>query len=122
MEFRGIFDVTNAHRGFEVSSQVSYQPQFLPVEFGIGARFRDKRLKQYLFGIDPADTTQEQLEFSAQSELTTFVTGMLALPLSEHLISYGKFVYEELGSLSDSPLVPDDGVSELTLGVVYQWK
>ncbi len=120
-EFRGQSGMTSGHNGFETNTQISYQSRALPVELGIGVRYRDRKLNQYLFGVNQSESNESLPAYTAVGGMTSFISGMIALPLSRNLMSYLQIEYEDLGTLTQSPLVADNAVSQVILGVIYQW-
>jgi len=121
LEFNGLFDISDTSKGMEITAKVAYQLRSLPVEFALGARYRNDNLNQYLFGVSQSELNDDRSAYSADESVTGFISAMAAVPLARNLVGYGKISYEDFGEVSDSPLVDTDQTTEFILGVIYQW-
>ncbi len=120
-EIQAVSDLTNAHAGSEIRHKISYQLQSLPVKISIGAVYRSSSLNQYLFGVEPSEASGDLVEYAAEDSLTGFAGIGLSFPITQKLIGFGEIKYEDMGALSNSPLIVDDKLIHSTLGIVYRW-
>lgn len=116
-------DVSDAHGGIEAHAAVGYAlaPGAFEIIAEAGARFRDEKLNQYLYGVTAAEATPDRLEYAAQDTTTAFATLSVSHPLTDRLSAIGLVDYESFGRNEDSPLIDTSETVAVGLGLLMSF-
>lgn len=116
-------DISDVHNGYQATVFAGAEVELGPVilEGGIGARHRSSDLNQYLFGVTAAEATTARAAYSPGDSTTGFASLTAILPLSDTMALIGDVTFEDLGTLSASPLVSDDQRTSVAFGLVYRF-
>ncbi len=114
-------DVTNAHGGTEADISLGYviNAGGLQIDAAVGAKYRDDKLNQYLYGVSAAEATAGRSAFSAKNTTTAFANLTVAYPITDNLAAVAQIGYEDLGKNGDSPLVKKSSTTGIGIGVAW---
>lgn len=123
-EFDWMHDVSNSSEGAEAHASIGAQYMFsgIGVEAQIGMALRDGSLNNYLYGVGASEATAARSQY-VMGETTSYFGNLMALyEFNDKLMMLGGATYEELPiEAINSPLVEDDVVSSIFLGLIYQF-
>ncbi|WP_342076917.1 MipA/OmpV family protein [Yoonia sp. SS1-5] len=116
-------DVSDTHGGTEANVVVGYAiaPGSFVVSAEVGARFRDKDLNQYLYGVSATEATAARSAYAADQTTTAFANLAVVYPVTQTISAVGIVEYEDLGSNADSPLVDKSDVVGVGLGLIMSF-
>lgn len=116
-------DVTDAHGGTEADLSVGYVVAAGNFQFdaAVGARFRDEKLNQYLYGVTPAEATADRAAFTAENTTTAFANMTVAYAISDNLTAMAQVSFEDIGDNQDSPLVDKSSSTGIGLGLAWSF-
>ncbi len=116
-------DVSDVHDGVEANASVGYAVGLgsVGIDATVGAKFRDANLNQYLYGVSKAEQRPGRAAFAAGDTVTGFASITASYSLTRTVSVFGQADYESLGDNADSPLVDEDGVFGVKLGVLMQF-
>lgn len=114
-------DVTNAHGGTEADITVGYVMAAgrFQLDAAVGARFRDDKLNQYLYGVSTDEATSDRSAFTAKNTTTGFASLTAAYAITENLTAVAQISYEDIGKNRDSPLVAKSSSTGIGLGMAW---
>lgn len=113
-------DVSDTHDGTEVNVALGYAvaPGAFIVSAELGARFRDAKLNQFLYGVAADEVMAARASYSAEKTTTAFANMAVIYPITQSVSAVGVIEYEDLGSNTDSPIVDKSEVFGIGLGLV----
>ncbi len=116
-------DVTDAHEGYEGSASVGYELELgqLGMNAAAGVKFRDANLNNYLFGVSDDEATATRAAFDVGDTTTAFASLSAIYPLSDQMFLLGEVTVEDLGNAAKSPLVDEERIADITIGVGFQF-
>ncbi len=117
-------DVASASEGYraEVTAGVGVPLGAGMFDIGVGARLRDAKLNNFLFGVSAAEANGLRPAYDVGSTVQPFLAGSLAFPVNDSVSLVGFFEYEMLDDkVTKSPLVDDneDAAIGVGLGVMF---
>ena len=117
-------DVASASEGYraEVTAGVGVPLGAGMFDIGVGARLRDAKLNNFLFGVSAAEANGLRPAYDVGSTVQPFLAGSLAFPVNDRVSLVGFFEYEMLDDkVTKSPLVDDneDAAIGVGLGVMF---
>jgi outer membrane scaffolding protein for murein synthesis (MipA/OmpV family) len=119
-------DLAGASEGYhaEATAGVSVPVGLGKLDLAMGARLRDAKLNNFLFGVSAAEANGLRPAYDVGSTVQPFLSGSLIVPVSEQAALVGFFEYEKLdGKVTRSPLVDDgaDAALDLGLGLLFRF-
>lgn len=122
-ELTFLHDITDAHEGYEGTASVGYELALgqLGINAAAGVKFRDANLNNYLFGVTDGEATATRAAFDVGDTTTAFASLTAVYPLSDRMFLLGEVSVEDLGDAAKSPLVDDDRLADITIGVGFQF-
>lgn len=88
------------------------------LDLAVGARMRDAKLNNYLYGVSAAEANAARSAYKVGSTVQPILTGSLMFPITERASVVGFFEYEKLDDkVTRSPLVEDDIDAAYGIGV-----
>ncbi|MEL6641792.1 MAG: MipA/OmpV family protein [Pseudomonadota bacterium] len=116
-------DITDAHEGYSAQARIGYTFDVgdAAIDLAAGVEFRDAKLNNYLYGVADNETTATRTAFDVGDSTTAFASLSAVYPLSNNIFMIGEVSVEDLGDVSKSPLVDRDRVTDLTIGVGFQF-
>jgi len=123
MSIDGMTDVMDTHGGTEANVALGYTVALGAFVIGseVGARFRDAKLNQFLYGVLPAEANSIRPEYAAKVTTTAFAGINARYPITHNISTVGLIEYEDLGSNTRSPLVDKTEVINLGLGLAMSF-
>jgi MipA family protein len=117
-------DVASASEGYhaEATAGVSVPVGAGLFDIGVGARLRDAKTNNFLYGVSTAEANGLRPAYNVGSTVQPFLTGSLVYPITEKASLVGFFEYEKLDDkVTRSPLVRDneDASYGAGFGVVF---
>jgi outer membrane protein len=117
-------DISNVHKGQLVALQ--YSQKWLWHDFQmrlrLGTDWKSARLIDYYYGVSKRDTTLSEYYFNGQSGWQTYLSINVLKPINENWSWLAKMSYRRLpNSLTDSPLIEQNSISSVFLGVAYRF-
>ena len=117
-------DISNVHKGQLVALQ--YSRKWLWRDFQmrlrLGTDWKSAALLDYYYGVSERDTTLTEYYFNGKSGWQTYLSINVLKPINENWSWLAKMSYRRLpNSLTDSPLIEQNNVSNVFLGVAYRF-
>ncbi len=120
--FEGLYDVTNTHKGYELSATYSYPKQMGAwlIEPAIGVQYQSSNLIGYYHGVMADEAQAGRPAYTAGQAVNVLTSLTLGYTISEHLLAVGGVEQLTLNdSITDSPIVDQDQVRKVFLGLIY---
>tara|TARA_R110000751_G_scaffold116604_1_gene216247 strand:+ start:50627 stop:51487 length:861 start_codon:yes stop_codon:yes gene_type:complete len=117
-------DISDVHKGQLVALQYSQKWLWRDVQMRLrlGADWKSARLLDYYYGVSKRDTTLSEYYFDGQSGWQTYLSFNVLKPINENWSWLAKMSYRRLpNSLTDSPLIEQNSISSVFLGVAYRF-
>lgn len=116
-------DVSGAHDGFAGELSFGYKAELGPIglDMTAGLQFHDANLNNYLYGVSAAEVTADRAAFDMGDTVNPFAEVTALMQVSDHAFLLGEVKYTDLGKAIDSPLVDRDTVTDVTLGLLFQF-
>lgn len=116
-------DVSGVHDGFAGELSLGYEAELgqIALDLTAGLNFRDSNLNNYLYGVSTANVTAERAAFEMDNTVNVFAEMTALMQVSDNAFLLGEVRYTDLGEAADSPLVDRDNVTDLTLGLLFQF-
>ena len=117
-------DISNVHQGQQVGLEYSHRWLWGNFKLGlrIGADWKSNRLIDYYYGVSERDTVLRELYFSGKSGWQPYLSISAQKPINENWSWLANIGYRALpDSLTKSPLVEQDNVSNVFLGIAYRF-
>lgn len=116
-------DITDAHKGTEATATIGYvlDAGAFQVDMAIGAKYRDAKLNQYLYGVTAAEATSVRAAYTAEKTTTGFASLTVGYPITDSVTLIGSVDYEDLGKSADSPLVKEQHPVSFGLGAIMRF-
>lgn len=116
-------DVSGVHDGFAGEMSFGYEAAFgqIALDLTAGLKFRDENLNNYLYGVSAADVTADRAAFEMDNTVNAFAEVTALMQVTDNAFLLGEVRYTDLGEAADSPLVDRDNVTDVTLGLLFQF-
>lgn len=114
-------DVSDTHEGIEADFTFGYVMAAgnFQLDAAVGARFRDNKLNQYLYGVSAAEATADRSAFTAEKTTTAFANLTVGYAITENITAMAQVSYEDIGKNHDSPLVAKSSSTGVGLGIAW---
>lgn len=117
-------DISNVHNGQLLALQ--YSRRWLWRDFHmrlrLGTDWKSADLLDYYYGVSQKDTTLSEYYFNSKSGWQTYLSINVLKPINENWSWLAKMSYRRLpNSLTDSPLIEQNSISSVFLGVAYRF-
>lgn len=114
-------DITDAHGGTEADLTIGYVMAAgrFQLDAAVGARFRNDKLNQYLYGVSASESTSARSAFAAKNTTTGFANLTAAYAITENLAALAQISYEDIGNNRKSPLVAKSSSTGISLGMAW---
>ncbi|WP_284176653.1 MipA/OmpV family protein [Frigidibacter sp. SD6-1] len=119
-----LHDVASASDGYhvEASAGLSFPVGSGMIDVGVGARMRDKKLNNFLYGVSASEANGLRAAYDVGNTVEPFVELSLAYPISDRLSLVGAFDYSVLDDkVRKSPLVDGKESYSVGLGLIYSF-
>jgi outer membrane protein len=117
-------DISNVHKGQLLGLEYSHSWLWHSFRLGmrIGTDWKSSRLLDYYYGVSKRDTDFPGLYYNGQSGWQTYVSLNAQKPINENWSWLANIGYRRLpSSLTSSPLVERNNISNIFLGVAYRF-
>jgi outer membrane protein len=117
-------DISNVHEGQLVALQYSRKWLWrdLQMRLRLGTDWKSAALLDYYYGVSKRDTTLTEYYFNGKSGWQTYMSINVLKPINENWSWLAKMSYRRLpNSLTDSPLVEQNNIRNVFLGVAYRF-
>lgn len=117
-------ELTGEHDGQEIQLALGYQTQALQTGFGLnaGVRWQSEDLANYTWGVRPSEAIVGRPAYDTGDVIIPYLSLDFVRSLNENLALIGQVQAEFLPSeVSDSPIVEEDTLFGITLGVSYSF-
>jgi outer membrane protein len=118
----GLFDVTGAHQGFELTAKYSYPKQTgsWSIEPAAGLQLQSSDLVDYYHGVSDAEAQTDRPAYQGDQAINTLVSLSVAYTINARLLAIAGMEQIALDtSISDSPIVDEKQVRKVYLGLIY---
>lgn len=118
----GVFDVTGTHEGYELTAAYSYPTQsgrwmIAPV---IGLQLQSSDLVNYYHGVRDSEAQDGRPAYGGDQAVNFLVSLMIGYSINARLLAVAGVEQLALdSSISDSPIVDENEVRKVTLGLIY---
>ena len=117
-------DISNVHKGQLVALQ--YRRKWLwrdwQMRLRLGTDWKSAALLDYYYGVSKRDTTLTEYYFNGKSGWQTYLSIDVLKPINENWSWLAKMSYRRLpNSLTDSPLIEENNIRNVFLGVAYRF-
>ncbi|WP_299507736.1 MipA/OmpV family protein [uncultured Roseobacter sp.] len=119
-----LHDISSEHEGYQIETKIGAVVQTDPftIDAGIGARYRDAKLSNFLIGVAAAEANTNRAAYDAGSTVEPFLSVSITMPLSEKTSLTGGFEYSLLSQeIRDSPLVGRDSSYGIGVGIIHRF-
>ena len=120
----GLTDVSGVHKGQQVEFAYQYKWQWHTTRFNakLGASWKSAALIDYYYGVSEQDTQHSELFFSGQAGWQPHMNISVQHPINNHWMWIANAGYSKLpDSLYRSPLIQNNHVERIFLGVAYRY-
>jgi outer membrane protein len=117
-------DVSNVHKGQQLNLEYTHWWLWNKLLLGlrIGTDWKSTRLIDYYYGVSQRDTKLTEFYFSGQSGWQNYVSINAQKPITENWSWLANLGYRKLpDSLTNSPLIEQDNIRNVFLGVAYRF-
>lgn len=117
-------DISNIHKGQQVRLEFSHRLLWREFRLGlrIGTDWKSARLIDYYYGVSQKDTDLAKLYFNGKSGWQTYVSINAQKPINENWSWLANIGYRRLpDSLKRSPLIEQNNIRNVFLGVAYRF-
>ena len=117
-------DISNVHKGQLVALQYSRQWLWRDIQMRLrlGTDWKSAALIDYYYGVSKRDTTLTEYYFNGKSGWQTYLSINVLKPINENWSWLAEMSYRRLpNSLTDSPLIEQNNISNVFLGVAYRF-
>ncbi|MGB0959198.1 MAG: MipA/OmpV family protein [Halocynthiibacter sp.] len=124
VEGTALHDVTDKHGGHSLDAKLGTALELgrFSLDFGIGARYRDDKLSNHLYGVKASEANGLRAAYDAGSTVETYASLSLMTPISDRAAVVGSLEYRKVGNdVHNSPLVSRDDAYSAGIGVMYSF-
>ena len=117
-------DISNVHKGQQVGLEYSHRWLWHSFRLGlrIGSDWKSTRLIDYYYGVSKRDTDITTFYFNGKSGWQTYLSINAQKPINENWSWLANIGYRWLpNSLTSSPLIEQDNIRNVFLGVAYRF-
>ncbi|UTS82902.1 MipA/OmpV family protein [Phaeobacter piscinae] len=117
-------DVSNEHDGYHVEAKfgTEFQMGQLGVDIGAGARMRDGKLNNFLYGVSASEANAQRAAYDVGSTTEPFVDMTVIYPISDTVSVLGTVDYQLVDKkVHDSPLTNNKDRYSVGLGLIYSF-
>lgn len=117
-------DVSNVHKGQLVALQYSRKWLWrdLQMRLRLGTDWKSAALLDYYYGVSKKDTTLTAYYFNGKAGWQSYISIIAQKPINKNWSWLAKMSYRRLpNSLTDSPLIEENNISNLFLGAAYRF-
>jgi MipA family protein len=118
----GTFDVTGAHEGYELSATYSYPKQSGPwiIEPAIGLQLQSSELVDYYHGVLDSEARVDRPAYRGDQAINKLASVTVGYFINPRLLAIAGMKQIALDtSITDSPIVEENQVRKLYLGLIY---
>ncbi len=115
-------EVTSEHEGLEIEAGFHGSRQIGETNLNLvaGARWQDKKLSSYLYGVRPEEATADRLAYTADDDVTPFVSAQVMRPLRGKWVGFAGVNVDFLPDVAkDSPIIDADNIVTTMIGAFY---
>lgn len=116
-------DISNVHKGQKLGLEYNHKWLWSKYRLGlrIGADWKSDRLIDYYYGVSSRDTNLTEFYFTGQSGWQPYMSINAQKPINKNWSWLANIGYRKLpSSLLNSPLIEQDNVRNIFLGVAYR--
>jgi outer membrane protein len=117
-------DISDVHKGQQVGLEYSHRWLWHDFRLGlrVGSDWKSAALIDYYYGVSQRDTKLSEFYFNGKSGWQTYLSINAQKPINENWSWLANIGYRRLPtSLTDSPLIEQNNISNVFLGVAYRF-
>jgi outer membrane protein len=117
-------DISKMHKGHQVGLEYSHSWQWHDFRLGlrIGTDWKSARLIDYYYGVSQRDTDLSEFHFKGKSGWQTYMSINAQKPINKNWSWLANIGYRRLpNSLTSSPLIDQNSICNVFLGVAYRF-
>ncbi len=118
----GVFDVTGAYEGYELSAKYSY-PKLMGrwlIEPSIGMQLQSSDLVNYYHGVEEAEAQVDRPVFKGDQAINTVTSLVVGYTINNKMLAIIGMEQIALDkNISDSPIVDDKQIRKVYSGLIY---
>lgn len=118
-------DVSNVHQGQQLGLEYSHKWLWHDLRLGLrlGTDWKSTDLLDYYYGVSEKDTKFSEFYFEGKAGWQTYLSINAQKPIDENWLWLANIGYRKLPeSLTNSPLIEQDNIRNIFLGVAYRFK
>lgn len=122
LQLEALMDASSTHQGYEVSAGVSYPKQFgrWMSEPGLELQLQSDQLVDYYHGVRTSESRDGLPSYRGRQALNYVARWMAGYAVNQQVLLAASFELLLLdNSISDSPIVENDEVSKVAMGLLY---
>ena len=121
-ELQGYLDASGTHDGYELSASYGYPRQIgrWLIEPALGLQLQSSDLADYYHGVTESEARSDRPSYTAGEALNMLVSLTVGYTINPRLLAFGGIEQLNLDtSISDSPIVSEQQIQKVYLGVIY---
>lgn len=121
-ELEGLFDVSSAYEGYELTARYSYPKQTgrWLIEPAIGLQLQSSDLVDYYHGVRESEAQDGRPAYEADQAINVFASLAVGYLINAELLAVAEVELLALDtSITDSPIVEEEQVRKVCLGLIY---
>jgi outer membrane protein len=118
----GVFDATGVYEGYELSATYSYPKQSgrWMIEPAIGLQLQSSDLVDYYHGVTLSEARVDRPAYQGDQAINTFASLTVGYSINAQLLAIAGMEQLALDtSITDSPIVDEDQIRKVYLGLIY---
>lgn len=118
-------DISNVHKGQQVGLQYMHRWLWNTFRFTLrtGTDWKSARVIDYYYGVSQRDTDRKELFYNGKSGWQTYMALNVQKPINENWSWLANIGYRRFPkSFTDSPLIAQNNIRNIFLGVAYRFK
>ncbi|APG49401.1 MipA/OmpV family protein [Phaeobacter porticola] len=119
-----MMDVSSEHKGYHLEAKfgTEFQVGELGIDIGAGARMRDGKLNNFLYGVSASEANAQRAAYDVGSTTEPFIDMTVVYPISDRVSVLGVVDYQLIDKkVHNSPLTNDKDSYSVGLGLVYSF-
>ncbi|MFS4583612.1 MipA/OmpV family protein [Phaeobacter sp. C3_T13_0] len=119
-----MMDVSSEHKGYHAEAKFGTEFALgqLGIDIGAGARMRDGKLNNFLYGVSASEANAQRVAYDVGSTTEPFVDMTVVYPISDKVSVLGVLDYQLIDKkVHNSPLTNNKDRYSVGLGLVYSF-